>query len=120
MGINKVVAKLIDKDLVARVDGTPRDHLARMINVAGINLKILPQDFRRTINREGLVIAFDPRKREKEEKLFRSDILDGVFLSGNDVNVITAEDHKFDDLPNKVGRGRSGRMTDNAIQRRLH
>ena len=40
--MNKVVAKLIDENLVARVDRAARNHLSRMINVAGKDLEVLP------------------------------------------------------------------------------
>src|SRR2546421_635825 len=82
----------------------PLDALAAMIGGAGIDLEILPQDFRRRIDCEGLVIALDVRESEEKEKLPRSHILDRVLLSRNDVDVVPAEDDEFDDLFEKIRR----------------
>ena len=120
MRMNKVVAELVDENLVARVDRAARDDLAAMIGVAGIDLEILPQNFRRRVDREGLVIALDARESEEKEKLPRSHILDRVLLSRDDVDVVAAEDDEIDDLFEKVRRRRGRGLTDDAVERRLH
>src|SRR4029078_8760265 len=57
MRMNKVIAELIDKDLIARINRPARDDLAPAIDIAGIDLEVLAQDFRRRVNGEGLVVA---------------------------------------------------------------
>ena len=68
--MDEVVAELIDKNLVARIDRAARNHLSGVINVAGKDLKVLPQDLGRRIDGERLMVANDPRKGEEKRKTF--------------------------------------------------
>jgi hypothetical protein len=120
MWMDKVIAKLIDENLITSIDGAARDRLAGMINVAGEDLEILPQNLRRCVNREGLMIADDPRKGEEEEELSGRNIHDRVLRARDDVDVVAAEDDKINHLLKEVRRGCGRGMADDAIERRLH
>src|SRR5262245_66338928 len=90
MRMNKVVAKLIDENLVARVDCAPRNHLSRMINVAGKDLEVIPQNLGRRVDGERFVVTNDPRKSKKEEKLLRSNLDNRVLRPRNKDDVVAA------------------------------
>ena len=94
MRMNKVITELIDKDLIAGINRPARDDLAPAIDIAGIDLEVLAQNFRRRVDGEGLVIALDARDGEEEKKLPRSDAPDRVVRPGNDVDVVPARTTK--------------------------
>ena len=68
MRFNKVVAKFIHKDLIARVDCTAGEMLAPRDQTPPHDIKILFQLFRRTVNNEILMLADHAREREEKEK----------------------------------------------------
>src|SRR5689334_21899718 len=102
MRMNEVVTQFIDKHLVTGIDRAARNHLTLAIGVTGINLEILTKNLRRSVNFETLSGAFDPRKREKKEKLLLGDVLDHVLVIRNDINVVASADHEIDYLFEKV------------------
>ena len=118
--LDDVVGELVDKNLVARVDGAARDHLVFVVTPAGKNVEIGPQGLGRRINQECLVLQDHARKREEEEKLFRGDLQNLVLLRGNNVDVIASAGDKIEGSPHQVRRRTFARITDNAVERRLH
>mgnify|MGYP003693881481 CR=1 FL=1 len=70
MRLNKVVAKFVDKDLVACVDCASGNDFAAMINATRENVEIMTERVGRRVDEKVLPLADQSRKREKEEDFF--------------------------------------------------
>ena len=112
---NKVVAALIDKDLVARVDRAPGDNLAAMNKPTGKDVKVLAKRVGRGVYEETLPLAHQSRKGKEEGYFLWHDLKNLVVLARNHVDVIPTQKNEFDRLSQNIWRGLAARMTDNSV-----
>ena len=120
--LHEIVAELIDEDLVARVHGSARDRCSFQVG-ASLHAEILRERLGRRVNHEWfLVLPADFREGKEESVFLRNDLPDGVFLGGNDIDVVASEDEVLTDPLEKIreGRRRIDPVADDPIQRRLH
>src|SRR5262249_39986885 len=113
--LHKVVAALINKDLIACVDRTSGNNLAPVNKPAGKDVKVLTQRVGRSVYEKTLPLAYQSRKGEKESYFLGDNLENLVVLLCNHVDVIATLKNKFDDLSHHIWRRVSARMTDNSI-----
>src|SRR4029077_13208560 len=113
--LNKVIAALINKHLVARIDRASGDNLAAMTKPAGKDVKILTKRVGRGVYEETLPLTYEARKRKKERHFFGHDLENLVVLARNHVDVIATQKNEFDDLSQNIWRRLRAWMTDNSV-----
>ena len=119
-GIDKIIAQLIDKDLVAGVDRAARDQFSAPAGAADKHVEIVAERFRRRINQILLTHADDARQGEEEEKFLLLDLHDLVIGARHHIDVIAAQHDELGHLPQQIRRRPAHGTTDNAVERRLH
>src|ERR1051326_3027338 len=113
--LNKVVAALVYKDLVACVDCSSGNDLAAMTNPTGKNVEIVTERLGRRVNKKVLPAADQSRKCEKEQNFLGHNLDNLILLLGNHVNVIATENNELADLSQNVWRQLRAGMTDDSV-----
>src|SRR6266404_2979549 len=115
MRLNKVVAALIDKHLVARVDCASGNHLPAVTDATRHNVEIMTERFGRRVHEKVLSLADHSRKSKEEEGFFGRDFKNLIILTRDDVYVIATQNNELADLSQNIRRGVCTGMTDDSI-----
>src|SRR4030095_9593230 len=91
MRFHEVVTELVHENLIAGVDRSACDHFTAPVTDSRRDAKVAGQLLGRTIDPvELLVLAFDSREGEEEQKLLSLNLQDLVVHFRNDVDVVSA------------------------------
>ena len=115
MRLNKVVAELVHKYLVACVDCASGNDFPAMKNPTGEHVEILTQRFRRRIHQKVLLLADQSRKRKEEEHFLWHDLQNLILLARDHVDVIATQNNKLGNLLQKIWRRLHSGMTDDSV-----
>src|SRR5439155_7327846 len=115
MRFNEVVAKFINKDLIACVHCASRNNVAATIKPAGENAEIVSERLGWRIDQEILVTANQSRKGEEEENFFWFEFKNLIILTRDNVDVIATENNELADLPQNIRRWRRAGITNDSV-----
>src|SRR5262245_7311671 len=115
MRLNKVVAELVHKHLVARIDCTPGNHFASMKKPTGKDVEILAERVGRGVDEKVLSLTHQSRKSKKEGDFPGHDFKNLVVLTRDHVDVIATENNELGDLSQDIWRRISGGMTNDPV-----
>ena len=115
MWLNKVVAELVHKYLVACVDCASGNDFPAMKNPTGEDVEVLTQRLRRRIHQKVLPLAVQSRKRKEEEHFLWHDLQNLIILARDHVDVIATQNNKLGNLLQKIWRRLHGGMTDDSV-----
>ena len=115
MWLNKVIAELVHKHLIASVDCASGNDFAPMKNSTGENVEVLPQRIRRRVHQKVLPLKDQSRKRKKEADFSRDYFQKLVVLTGYHVDVIAAPGNKLRGLSEKIRRRLGTRVTNDPV-----
>ncbi len=104
MRFNKVITKLVDKYLVARIDRASCNDVPAMKNAAWENVEIMAKRVGRRIDQIFLPLANQLRKRKEKEHFLGLDLKKLIIIARNNVNVIATQDDELANLPQNVRR----------------
>ena len=120
MRLNKVIAKLIDKYLIASIDCAPGNDVATMKNAARENVEIMTQRIGRRIDKILLPLANQLRKRKEKEHFLWLDLKQLIILTRYNVDVIATPNNELANLSQDVRRRSCARVTNDPVQGWLH
>src|SRR6185295_2511747 len=80
MRLDEVIAELVDKNLVARIDGAARNDITEFVRAARHDVEISAQCIRRCVDQKGLTLTDNAREGKKEEELLWQNLHDPVVL----------------------------------------
>src|SRR6266496_2652325 len=103
MWLNKVVAELVHKYLVACVDCASGNDFPAMKNPTGEDVEVLTQRLRRRIHQKVLPLAVQSRKRKEEEHFLWHDFQNLIILARDHVDVIATQNNELGNLLQKIG-----------------
>ena len=115
MWLNKVVAELIHKHLVARVDCTSGNDFAAMKKSTREDVEVLAQGVRRRVYQKALPLKDQSRKSKKEADFSRHYFQKLVVLVGYHVDVVAALNNKLRNLSQQIRRRLGARVTDDPV-----
>src|SRR3954469_2200726 len=122
MRLHKIVAEFVHEYLVAGINGAAGNDLPFAVGFAGRHSECGLQHIVWRINQQVLTIAHQPGEIEKEQELFRFDLKDLIILTRHHIDVVATADDELQRLLEDIRNGLRSfvRITDDAIQRRLH
>src|SRR5919106_482619 len=85
---NEVVAKLVDKHLIAGVHRPSGNNLAAPISPPRENFEIMTERLRWCINKKILLLADQSREGKKEEEFFLLDLKDLIVLTRDNIHIV--------------------------------
>src|SRR6476660_106622 len=97
MRLNKVVAALIDKHLVARVDCASGNDLPAVTDATRKNVEIMTERLGGRVHEKVLSLADQPRKSKKEQGFFWHNLKDLILFTGDHVDVIATQNNELAD-----------------------
>src|SRR5262245_56122581 len=115
MRLNKVVAALIDKHLVACVNCAPGNDLTAMTKPARKNVEILTERVGRGVHKKALPFTHQSRKSKKESDFPRHDLENLIVLARDDVDVIATEKNELGNLSQDIWRRFGSWMTNDPV-----
>src|SRR5690242_11191292 len=121
MRFHKIIAELVDEDLVPGIDGAAGDNLAPRERLIFSNVEIASQLIWRAVNPIELLVATnDPRERKEETKPYGFNFFDLIVLLRHHIDVIATAENELRDLLEEIWRRRGRRMANDSVERRLH